>query len=111
MLNKESLKIEFEIAAVLSQLSSMANDRKGGAWKTSSCVVGNDMAAAVFESEVIIRRFRFYGTSVDAQTCVNISTTIKTAARDFTGCDAEGFVVGTMLELAFKIEALADTIA
>ena len=85
-----------EIEAILAEISAKASERKGGAWMTSQCVVGNNMDKAVY---CVNRKIDFdtLKTRDDVQKLID---TINRAAEEYDGVDIEGYVAGTMKWIA-----------
>jgi|GEM_PF-6538844 len=106
MMNMNASNLEIEIASILFNISSQANSRKGGAWMTGLCVVGKDMDTGLYQAEQVINSYQFDKDKSDKQKCADITEAIKELAKQFNGHDSEGYVVGTILEVASQIEAL-----
>ena len=85
-----------EIEAILSEISAKASERKGGAWMTSQCVVGNDMEKAIYN----VNRKIDFNTLKSQDDVQKLIDTINKAAEDYDGVDMEGYVAGTMKWIA-----------
>jgi len=98
--------LEIDIASILFNLSSQANLQKRGAWMAKMRVVAKDMTTGVYQAEQVINRYQFDNDKSDQQNCENIADEINKMAEQFNGHDSEGYVVGTILDVASQIEAL-----
>ena len=98
------------LANKLRELAELASQRMGGAWTTGLCVVGKDMRSGVQEAQRVISLNLANATETATKAReTHLAEQLRTAARDYRGHDSEGYVVGTIIEVAEFVEEWVGT--
>jgi len=95
-----------QIEKVIKNLEKMAQQRKGSAFTTGSCVVGNDIEEGIYHARRIISAYDFDNGKPESEQYAELSTLLHKAADEFDGIDAEGYVAGGIKQLAVDIKKI-----
>ncbi len=99
-------QLQADIESILSTLEQLAWQRMGGAWRTSYCVVGKDMLQGIVVANETIQSFEYSAHSTRLNALSALCTKLNEAAQNYNGYDDEGYVVGTIVDIANQLESL-----
>ena len=97
-----------KIDAALEELRERARERKGGAYTTTSCVVGSDMETGIHYAQGTIAEYDFDNGKTVSQQCAELESILRKEADLYSGRDSEGYVAGTIGEVGVIIGRLSS---
>jgi len=95
-----------EIEDLISKWKKIAGQRKGGAYTTTLCVVGDDIEKGIRHANNIISNYDFDNGKTVKEQCIELKAILKKAAERFDGPDKEGYVAGAIGQIAVEIGEL-----
>jgi hypothetical protein len=108
-LGRNSYRLEMSIHKCINRLRNIATSRTGSGWHTGDGFVGYDMKEGLDLVSDIIQDYNFDNGKPFKIQCHDLSSQIRMTIDFYNGNDREGFVTGTMVDVALHIELLELT--
>lgn len=103
---KTAMHLKNDIESILSEADNLAWQRMGGAWRTTTCVVGKDMLKGIYLANEVIQQFNFNNDNINTKEIESLVAGIRLQAKEYQGFDDEGYVCGMIVQIANDIASL-----
>lgn len=96
----------YAVSVLEQNMIQTSYERRGGAWRSGSCVVGNDMQRGLEHAMSRVAAYQYNHTLSHEENISQLVAQIKASVNTYPDNDAEGYVTGTIKQIAHDIHDL-----